>query len=76
VIKTFGDAVMVRFPCPADAIRAGVGIAAGLGSAHGAPAVRVGMHHGSAVERDGDWFGATVNIAARVTRLAAAATCC
>ena len=34
---------------------------------HGAPAVRVGMHHGSAIERDGDYFGAAVNLAARVS---------
>jgi YHS domain-containing protein len=34
---------------------------------HGAPAVRVGLHHGPAVERDGDYFGATVNLAARVS---------
>jgi adenylate cyclase len=38
---------------------------------HGAPAVRVGLHHGPAVERDGDYFGATVNLAARVSALAA-----
>jgi len=29
------------------------------------------MHTGPAVERDGDWFGAPVNIAARVSGLAA-----
>ena len=34
---------------------------------HGAPAVRVGLHHGSYVERDGDFFGAAVNLAARVS---------
>jgi YHS domain-containing protein len=32
--------------------------------------VRVGIHTGPAVERDGDWFGATVNIAARVSGVA------
>ena len=37
---------------------------------HGAPAVRVGLHHGSAVERDGDHFGAAVNIAARISAVA------
>ena len=26
----------------------------------------MGVHSGSAVQRDGDWYGATVNIAARV----------
>jgi adenylate cyclase len=38
---------------------------------HGAPAVRAGLHHGPAIERDGDYFGATVNLAARVSGLAA-----
>jgi YHS domain-containing protein len=37
---------------------------------HGAPAVRVGLHHGPAIERDGDYFGATVNLAARISGLA------
>ena len=29
--------------------------------------MRAGVHTGPAVERDGDWFGATVNLAARVS---------
>jgi adenylate cyclase len=72
VLKTIGDAVMVRFPRASDAVVAGVRIATEVGHGHGAPAVRVGMHHGSAVERQGDWFGATVNVAARVAALASA----
>jgi class 3 adenylate cyclase len=72
LIKTIGDAVMARFPEAADAIAAGVRIATELGRGHGAPAVRVGMHHGPAVERGGDWFGGTVNVAARVAALASA----
>jgi adenylate cyclase len=28
------------------------------------------MHHGTAVQRAGDWFGATVNVAARVSGIA------
>jgi class 3 adenylate cyclase len=39
--------------------------------ANGFPLVRVGMHTGPAVGRDGDWFGATVNLAARVSAAAA-----
>jgi adenylate cyclase len=34
---------------------------------HGSLAVRVGLHHGPAIERDGDYFGAAVNLAARVS---------
>ena len=32
----------------------------------GCPLARAGLHHGSAVERAGDMFGAAVNLAARV----------
>ena len=35
-----------------------------------APSVRVGINHGPALERDGDYLGATVNVAARVSALA------
>ena len=72
VVKNIGDAVMVRIPEARDAIRAGLRSASEAAGGHGAPAVRVGMHHGRAVERDGDWFGATVNVAARVAALASA----
>jgi class 3 adenylate cyclase/YHS domain-containing protein len=65
-VKTIGDAVMLRIPDPGEAVRLGLRIANDLMLQHGAPAVRVGMHHGSAVEQDGDFFGAAVNLAARV----------
>ena len=42
----------------------------GLARAGGLPPVRVGLDTGPAVERDGDWFGATVNTASRVTAAA------
>jgi adenylate cyclase len=65
-VKTIGDAVMLCVPEPAAAVGLGLRIACELASGHGAPAVRVGLHHGPAVERDGDYFGAAVNLAARV----------
>jgi adenylate cyclase len=71
VIKTIGDAVMVRHSDPADALALGLSAAHEVIAGHGSPAVRVGMHHGPAVEREGDWFGATVNLAARVAAAAA-----
>jgi adenylate cyclase len=70
VIKTIGDAVMVRHRAPADALSIGLRAAHDVIAGHGSPAVRVGMHHGPAVERGGDWFGATVNLAARVAAAA------
>ena len=71
VVKTIGDAVMVRYPAPDEAVRLGLRIAREVMAGHGFPTVRVGMHHGRAIERDGDWFGATVNVAARVAAVAA-----
>jgi adenylate cyclase len=68
-VKTVGDAVMLRIPDPADGILLGLRIVAG-GMTNKAPAVRVGLHHGTAIERDGDYFGASVNLAARVAALA------
>jgi adenylate cyclase len=66
-VKSIGDALMLRIPEPVDAIQVGLLIANDLMTGHGAPAVRVGLHHGECVERDGDFFGAAVNLAARVS---------
>jgi adenylate cyclase len=71
VIKTIGDAVMVRHSDPSQAVMLGLTSANEVMAGHGFPAVRVGMHHGPAIEREGDWFGATVNLAARVAAVAA-----
>jgi class 3 adenylate cyclase/YHS domain-containing protein len=70
-VKTIGDALMLRIPEPGAAIRLGLRIVGGVFGEHGSPAIRVGLHHGSAIERDGDYFGAAVNLAARVSALAA-----
>ena len=66
-VKTIGDAVMLRIPDPGAAILLGLAITHDLMQGHGAPAVRVGLHHGPAIERDGDYLGAAVNLAARVS---------
>ena len=69
-VKTIGDALMLRIPDPGDAIGLGLRIANALMLEHGAPAVRVGLHHGPALESEGDYFGASVNLAARISALA------
>jgi adenylate cyclase len=66
-VKTIGDAVMLRIPDPGAAVLLGLAITHELMQGHGAPAVRVGLHHGPAIERDGDYLGAAVNLAARVS---------
>jgi adenylate cyclase len=71
IVKTIGDAVMVR----SEDCRAAVRLAQQLvrrGAAKDLPLVRAGLDTGPAVQRNGDWFGATVNIASRVTDLAGA----
>ena len=66
LVKQIGDAAMVRLDDARDAMRLGLGVVYDIGGRHGLPAIRVGLHTGTGVERDGDWFGAAVNIAARV----------
>ena len=66
-VKTIGDAVMLAIPDPASAVQLGVRITHELVAGHGTPAVRVGLHHGPAIHRSGDYFGAAVNLAARVS---------
>jgi adenylate cyclase len=66
-IKTIGDAVMVRASDAAEAVSLGLRLVRDVGEGHGALSIRVGMHTGPAIEREGDWFGTTVNTAARVS---------
>ena len=70
-VKTVGDALMLRVPDPGDAVRLGLWITRSAMTGHHAPTVRVGGNHGPAIKRDGDYFGATINVAARVSALAA-----
>jgi class 3 adenylate cyclase/YHS domain-containing protein len=69
-LKSIGDALMLRVPDPGEAILLGLRVIHDLMRGHGAPTIRVGLHHGAAVERDGDYFGAAVNLAARVSAVA------
>ena len=71
-VKSIGDALMLRAEDPAGAVRLAVRIVSDFGSQSGALQVRAGIHTGAAIARDGDWFGGTVNIAARVAALARA----
>jgi adenylate cyclase len=65
-VKTLGDGLMIRGDDAALAIGLGLRIVSELEERPGFPAVRVGMHTGAAVEREGDWYGTTVNVAARL----------
>src|SRR4029453_7243481 len=69
-VKTIGDALMLRTGDAAAAIRLGLRIVHDVGAQHGFPLVPVGMPTGPALERGGDWFGATVTLAARLSAAA------
>lgn len=71
-IKAMGDAVMLRLPDPANAVRLSLALVHHEMRRPAHPMVRAGMDTGEAVERAGDWFGRTVNVAARVCGLARA----
>ena len=64
MFNTTGDGFAVVFDDVADAVDSVV--AAQRALADGPIRVRIGMHVGHAVERDGDFFGPTVNRTARV----------
>lgn len=71
VVKTQGDGFMVVFRHPADAVHAGLEIQDRLSEQRGRLrqtriAVRIGLHRGVVVARDGDFFGRNVAMAARV----------
>ncbi len=73
VKKSMGDAVMLRAPPgPEQMMATIVALADRAAAEDGFLVLRVGIHHGSAVERDNDFFGHAVNTAARVTALAGA----
>jgi adenylate cyclase len=70
-VKSLGDALMIRCDTATGAIGLALRMVQEVGARHGFPSVRVGLHTGHAVERDGDWFGAAVNLAARISGAAA-----
>ncbi|MBI3099103.1 MAG: adenylate/guanylate cyclase domain-containing protein [Planctomycetes bacterium] len=77
VVKTIGDAVMAAFPVNVNAVRAAHGIQREFrrkGAEVGGIEVKVGLHRGPVIavtsNRSLDYFGRTVNIAARVQKKA------
>jgi adenylate cyclase len=82
VIKTVGDAFLVDFPSVVHAVQCAQQIQAQF-KAHNADTappeqihVRIGIHLGDIVQKDGDVFGEGVNIASRLQGLAEADTIC
>jgi predicted ATPase/class 3 adenylate cyclase len=75
VFKTVGDAICSAFALPGDALGAAIAVQRALHGYAWAPEigeirVRMGLHSGECTERDGEYFGPTVNRVARLSSLA------
>lgn len=68
LIKTLGDGTMSAFTSATAALTAAVALQQSIAASSEEPRlrIRVGLHTGDLVERDGDMFGTVVNKAARV----------
>jgi adenylate cyclase len=64
-VKWLGDGVMLYFPQPYRAVRAALDMVAELGVA-GLPPAHVGLDSGPIIVQQGDYYGQTVNLAARI----------
>ena len=64
-VKLLGDGVMFHFGAPPSAVACALELVEGARDA-GLPPAHVGIHSGPVVYRDGDYFGRTVNLAARI----------
>ncbi|MEO7350690.1 MAG: adenylate/guanylate cyclase domain-containing protein [Marmoricola sp.] len=78
IVKSQGDGYMVVFPTPELAIGASLGIQRALSAKRQRSRrlrrtpirVRIGLHTGTVIEREGDYFGRNVAMAARVAAMA------
>lgn len=69
-VKAIGDGLMLRCSDPKAAVKLGLRVVEDLADEGGVPPVRVGIHTGPALARGGDWYGRTVNVAARLCAVA------
>jgi class 3 adenylate cyclase len=66
VVKDLGDGVMIHGRDAVSVVMLALRLAHELTGEGWCPPVRMGLHSGTAVQRDGDWYGSTVNVAARL----------
>ena len=64
-IKWLGDGVMFHFEDPGPGVRAALEMVSAL-AAEGLPPAHVGLHAGPVLFQQGDYFGQTVNLSARI----------
>jgi adenylate cyclase len=67
IAKTIGDAVMVDTSDAHQALKTGLTLLRAVEKEPQFPGVRIGVHYGPVVERSGDVFETTVNVAARAS---------
>jgi adenylate cyclase len=81
-VKTIGDSFLIEFPSALEAVRFAVetqddfGRAGRESSSGEAVSVRIGIHVGDVISRDGDLFGDAVNIASRIVEVAQGGQVC
>jgi adenylate cyclase len=68
-VKWLGDGVMFYFPDPGSSVLAALEMVEGVAT-ETLPPAHVGIHAGPVVFQEGDYFGRTVNIAARIAEYA------
>lgn len=68
-VKWLGDGVMFHFPDPGPGVMAALEMVSGVSDA-GLPPAHVGLHAGPVIFQEGDYYGQTVNVAARIAAYA------
>lgn len=66
LVKAVGDAVMLTAPSPRSCLETVIRTLEHCADEPDFPSVRGGLASGGGAERDGDWFGTAVNLAARL----------
>ncbi len=70
LVKTIGDAAMLVSPDPLPLLNAATALLGAAASDDLLPELRAGIALGPALHRFGDWYGAPVNLADRITEVA------
>jgi|SRR3954470_15480082 adenylate cyclase len=70
IVKDLGDAVMIHGHDAARVVMLALRLARELAREGWCPPLRMGVHSGTAVQRERDWYGTTVNLAARLAESA------
>lgn len=69
-VKAIGDGLMLRCEDAGAAVMLGLRVVEELAEEGSIPPVRFGIHTGPALAQEGDWYGRTVNVAARLCAVA------